>query len=133
MTDDIRYLTKEELIAINHLLIKKYSPKEKSGVEFPGLLDSAVNRPRQSVFGEDAYKTIFEKAAALYESLAQNHAFHNANKRVAFVGMLQFLSYNKYRFVMDQKQAEIFTIDVVKHRYSFHEITEIIEKHSQPA
>lgn len=54
------------------------------------LLDSAVNRPKQSAFGEDVYITICEKASALFHSLALNHAFHNANKRTAFTSMVQF-------------------------------------------
>jgi death on curing protein len=33
------------------------------------------------VFGEDAYPDIYSKAAALFESIAKNHAFENANKQ----------------------------------------------------
>ena len=44
-----------------------------------------MNRTKQSAFGEEAYPSIFEKAAELFESLAQNHAFHNANKRTALL------------------------------------------------
>ncbi|WP_081804155.1 Fic family protein [Geobacillus thermocatenulatus] len=48
--------------------------------KFPKLLNSAVNRPKQSAFGQDADPTLWLKAAALYASLCQNHPFHNANK-----------------------------------------------------
>ncbi len=126
----MRYLTEEELILMNSILIKKYSPHEMIGVKSPDLLNSAVNRPRQSVFGEDAYPTIFEKAAALFESLVQNHAFHNANKRVAFAAMVQFLRYNNYKFVMAPQDAETFTIAVVEHKYSFEDIVKIIKDNS---
>ncbi|WP_281759728.1 type II toxin-antitoxin system death-on-curing family toxin [Alicyclobacillus hesperidum] len=77
------------------------------------------------------YPTVFAKAAALFESLEQNHAFHNANERTAFLALLQFLSYNGYTFVMDQKQAEDFVVDVVNHKYTFEQIVEIIESNSQ--
>ncbi len=126
----MRYLTEEELVLINRMLIKKYSPHEKAGILSSDLLDSAVNRPRQSAFGEDAYKTIYEKAAALFESLAQNHVFNNANKRTAFAGMVQFLRYNNYRFVMEPEDAVAFTIAVVKHKYKSERIADIIEAHS---
>lgn len=126
-----KFLTPEEVIAINLYVIKEFSPDEQSGVKFPDLLDSAVNRPRQSAFGDDAYPIIFEKAAALFESLAQNHAFHNANKRTAFLSLLQFLSYNGYAFVMDQKQAEDFVVDVVNHKHAFEQSASIIESHSR--
>lgn len=79
-----RFLTEQEAIMLNMHLIQTGSPDEQMGVKFPELLDSAINRPQQSAFGEDAYPTIFTKAAALFESLAKNHAFHNANKRTAF-------------------------------------------------
>lgn len=65
----IRYLTVQEIIAINVAMIQRYSPGEQIGVKEPGLLELAVHRRQFSVFGEDAYPTIFEKAAALFESL----------------------------------------------------------------
>ncbi|QGG48836.1 type II toxin-antitoxin system death-on-curing family toxin [Heliorestis convoluta] len=57
---------------------------------------------------------MFEKAGALLESLAKNHAFHNANKRTAFLALLQFLAYNGYHFEMHPKKAVDFVVDVVK-------------------
>lgn len=125
----IRYLTEQEIIAVNMYLIENYSPGETAGVKEPPLLNSAVHRPKQSAFGQDAYPAIPEKAAALFESLAQNHPFHNANKRTAFTSMILFIKYNKKRFVMDKKKAEDFTVDVVNHRYSFNEIITIIRDH----
>lgn len=59
-----------------------------------GLLESALARPQASVFGQDAYPTIFEKAAALLESLARNHALTDGNKRCAWMGTRIFLGLN---------------------------------------
>lgn len=39
-----------------------------------GLLAAAAERPQASVFGQDAYPTLAERAAALMHSLARNHA-----------------------------------------------------------
>lgn len=129
----MRYLTVEELIAINKYVIQRFSPNEQIGVKSPELLDSAVNRPRQSAFGEGAYKTIFEKAGALYESIAQNHAFQNANKRTAFVALTQFLYYNGYDFGMKtQKDQEDLTVDVVNKKYTFKDLVSIIQENSRP-
>lgn len=64
MALDIIYLSTNQIIAINAIQIKVYSPTEQIGVKDPGLLDSAVNRPRQTVFENDAYPSIHEKAAA---------------------------------------------------------------------
>ncbi|MFC5700729.1 type II toxin-antitoxin system death-on-curing family toxin [Cohnella faecalis] len=124
----LRYLTVQEVIAIHIALIKKYSPGELIGVKDGGLLDSAILRPQSSAFGEDAYPTLFEKAAALFESIGQNHPFHNANKRTAFVALVIFLKYNSYSFDMEQKAAEDFTVDMVNHTYTFRQLAEMIEK-----
>jgi death-on-curing protein len=124
----IRYLTEQEVIAINLLVIERYSPKEHKGVKLPGLLHSAFNRPKQSAFGEEAYATIFREAGALFESLAKNHTFHNANKRTAFLALIQFLAYNGFQFNMSQKQAEDFVVDVVNQKYDFDEVVAIIKE-----
>lgn len=59
-----------------------------------GLLQAAVARPRASVFGDDAYPTLWDKAAALLHSLAHNHAFVDGNKRTAWVSAWAFLRLN---------------------------------------
>jgi death on curing protein len=127
-----RFLTIEEVIMINHITIKKYSPSEMVGVASIDLLESAINRPKQSVFGEDAYPTIFDKAAALFESLAQNHPFYNANKRVAFLSMLQFINYNGYNLKMTNKEAEKFTFNVVLKKIDLKQIATKIKKFTRP-
>src|SRR5690554_3407907 len=126
---DIRYLTVPEVIAINVALIQKYSPGEQIGVKSTSLLESAVLRPQSSAFGEDAYLSIFEKAAALFESIGQNHSFQNANKRTAFTALVIFLQCNGFYFYMNQKAAEDFTVDMVNHKYSFEELSQSISSH----
>jgi death-on-curing protein len=127
----MRYLTYIEVAGINQYVIERFSPKEQNGIKSHDLLDSAVHRPKQSAFGKDAYQTVFEKAGALFESIAQNHAFHNGNKRTAFLSLVQFLSYNGYDFEMESpiEQAD-FTVNVVNKKYTFEEIAQIIEKYS---
>lgn len=125
----VHYLSIQEVIAINVAMIQRYSPGEQIGVKEPSLLESAVLRPKSSAFGDDAYPTIFEKAAALFESIGQNHSFHNANKRTAFTALVIFLRYNGFRLKMDPKKAEDFTVDMVNHNYKFQELTHIIRTH----
>ena len=126
---ETRYLTTQEVIAINVAMIQMYSPGEQIGVKNPGLLESAVLRSQSSAFGDDAYPTIFDKAAALFESLGQNHPFQNGNKRTAFTALVIFLRYNGLRFVMDIKLAEDFTVDMVNHKYSFDGLVAMIQQH----
>ena len=127
----MEFLTIEDVIRINTYLIKRGSPREQIGILSQSLLESAVLRPQQSAFGEDAYSTVIEKAVALFESLGQNHAFCNANKRTAFGAMALFLSRNGFAFEIDTQQAEDLTVDMVKHKYIFKELVAIVSNHSK--
>ncbi len=128
--DDVNYLTTNQVIAINAIQIRLYSPHEPLGVKEPNLLDSAINRPKQSVYGRDAYPSIYEKAAALFESIAKKHAFHNANKRTALASLIVFLKLNEYEWTMGIEEEQDFTVDVVNHKYTFEEIVLIISNHT---
>ena len=55
-----------------------------------GLLDSAAHRPQVSVFGEDAYPGIDDKAAVLLESLVRNHALVDGNARIGWLATVVF-------------------------------------------
>ncbi|WP_411348822.1 type II toxin-antitoxin system death-on-curing family toxin [Paenibacillus sp. WLX2291] len=128
----IQYVTIQEIIYFNAMLIDEHGGEEDTGVRDLGLLESAVNRPKQTMLGKDLYPTVFHKAAALFESIAKNHAFHNANKRTAFLSMVVFLEMNAYVFEMDQKAAEDFTVDVVTGACAAEHIADIIEQHCVP-
>lgn len=126
------FLTAEMAILINQKVILEHSADEQSGVKDHALLDSALKRPQQSLFGEDAYPSIHEKAAALLESLAQNHAFHNANKRTALMCTAVFFRYNGYSLRFSSPQTEEdFVVDVVNHRYTLDDIAAILERNTE--
>ena len=59
-----------------------------------GLLESALARPRASVFGQDAYPHLHLKAAALLHSLSRNHPLVDGNKRLAWTACRTFLAIN---------------------------------------
>ena len=126
----VKYVTTTEVILLNELSIRKITPSEPVGVKDLGLLESAIDRPKSSAFGEDAYPTIFEKAAALFESIGKNHAFLNANKRTAFIALNLFLGYNGYKLEMEKKFAEDFTVDMVNKVYTFEQVVAIIKEYS---
>jgi death-on-curing protein len=84
------YLNVDDVLEIFEALIG--SPREL--LRSPDLLESAVFAPQQSAFGEDAYPTIGRKAWAYLHGLAQNHAFVNGNKRIAWATARAFLLVN---------------------------------------
>jgi death-on-curing protein len=94
----MRYLTPDELIYINEQLptsdaIHKIL-KGKQRVRDMALLEAAALRPSTSAFGQDAYPTPQEKAAALLHSLARNHPFADGNKRTATIAAILMLEVN---------------------------------------
>lgn len=66
-----------------------------------GLLDAAVARPQATVFGVDAYPELWDKAAALLQSLARNHALVDGNKRTAWAAAWTFLHINGIELAVD--------------------------------
>lgn len=77
-----------------------------------GLLESALARPRASVFGEDAYPDLHLKAAALLHSLARNQALVDGNKRLAWTACLTFLGINGKRISAPEDDRFDFVIRV---------------------
>jgi len=70
-----------------------------------GLLQSALARPQTTVFGEDAYSSVEEKAAALLHSVARNHGLVDGNERLALAATLAFLGVNGYRLTYTNGEA----------------------------
>ena len=128
----IRYVTAQEVIALNYFLTERYSPMQIKGIKEPVLLDTAVNRPMQDTNGKEPYPDIISKAAALFESIIQNQCFHNANKRTAFVAVRQFLSYNGYDLIVGQQDIVNFVVETAGSNYTFDEVVSFIRNNSSP-
>ena len=77
-----------------------------------GLLQSALLRPRTTVFGEDAYADIHDKAAALLHSLARNHALVDGNKRLALAATIAFYGMNGFQLTFTNDEAYGFIVAV---------------------
>jgi death-on-curing protein len=94
------YLTLPELLHVAERVLGA-----EFGVRDHGLLESALARPRTTVFGEDAYATVELKAAALLHSVARNRALVDGNKRLALAATLAFLGMNGYRLTFTNDEA----------------------------
>ncbi|MBA0049562.1 type II toxin-antitoxin system death-on-curing family toxin [Streptomyces sp. AJS327] len=70
-----------------------------------GLLESAMHRPRAQMFGVPAYPDVFEKAAALLQSIAANHPLVDGNKRMAWMCTVVFLDINGVEMVGVRQDA----------------------------
>lgn len=116
------YPTLEETLELHRRLIDRFGGK--SGVRDLGLLQSALLRPQTGY-----YRSLSLEAAALMQSLCQNHAFVDGNKRVAFALTAIFLRMNGYRIVVDPDNGESFMLkNVIKNKANIDVIAEWLEK-----
>ncbi|MGC8503844.1 MAG: type II toxin-antitoxin system death-on-curing family toxin [Acidithiobacillus sp.] len=84
------YLTVADVLGMHTVLMQRYGGAP--GVRDPGALEAALFRPQTGY-----YDDIVAEAAALMESLANNHPFVDGNKRIAFAAADVFLRINGWR------------------------------------
>jgi death-on-curing protein len=84
------YLELEDLLAAADTALGQ--PAEVRDV---GLLQASAARPRATAFGEEAYPTLDEKAAALLHSLVTGHPLVDGNKRLGWVAVRLFYRLNE--------------------------------------
>lgn len=97
----VQFLSLEEVLEIHAALIERFGGA--NGIRDTGLLESALYRPRTGY-----YSDLIEMAAALFESLMNNHPFIDGNKRVAFFSADVFLRLNGYKMKVESKTAHTF-------------------------
>ena len=86
MTRPTEHLDLDDVLALTTRLLGDPPP-----LRDVGLLGSAVARPQTTVGGQDAYPTIWLKAAALLQSIVNNHALVDGNKRLGWLATAVFL------------------------------------------
>lgn len=111
------YPTVAETIETHRLLIEEFGGHD--GIRDMGLLESAVLRAQNGYFSN-----LIEEASALMESLANNHAFIDGNKRVSFVitdAMLRangfFLDVEPleaYKFITEAMERNCFRFPLIR-------------------
>jgi death on curing protein len=94
-----RWIDRRALLLLHSASLAEHGGLE--GVRDEGLLESALDRPRNKFSYEDELD-IFDLAAAYGFGLAKNHPFHDGNKRIAFLAVGLFLELNGCELVADQ-------------------------------
>lgn len=116
-------LTVGEVLQIHRQLIDTYGGTH--GLRDKAGLESAVFRPQIGY-----YNNIAEEAAALMESLANNHPFLDGNKRIAFAAAHTFLVVNGYDLeVAPQAASEFVMRSLEKGEVRFEAILQWIHEH----
>lgn len=105
----MKYLTVQEVLDLAEIACGG----QQVAVRDLGLLSSAVHRPQSQMFGIEAYTDLFEKAAALLQSLAVNHPLVDGNKRMAWMSTVVFLDINGTEMLdVDQDEAYKLVVGV---------------------
>lgn len=124
----MKYLTPQQVLYIHNQMIKSFGGS--IGVRDIGLLESAVARPLASFDGKDLYPNIFDKSAALLQSLLKNHPFIDGNKRTALSAAGIFLKINGHKLMNAHQEEVEFAIKVDNERLSLEQISKWLKEHS---
>lgn len=120
-----RYVTIAEVELAHQIALETGG---RAGLRDRGALESAVFRPQTGYYAD-----LIEEAAALFESLVQNHPFLDANKRTAFLATDLFLRFNGQMIVVEEKAGENFLLsNLGKGTFRFSVIVDWLRQVVQP-
>ncbi len=120
------YPTTDEVLEAHRRLIERFGGAP--GVRDAGALESALARPQGGY-----YTDLIEQAAALWESLSQNHPFIDGNKRVAVTVTAAFLRLNGYALRFDDRAAYDFLTRLYESgKFERHELAAWLREHATP-
>ena len=118
------YPTIDDAIAVHASLIARFGGA--LGIRDRGALEAALAMPQTGY-----YDDMIAEAAALWESLSQNHAFIDGNKRVAITLTAAFLRVNGFELTFDDRDAYSFLIDLYESgRMRFEELDRWLRLHA---
>ncbi len=103
-------LTLEQLLELHALVID--STGGSSGLRDIGRLESAIATQTQNVFGEELYKDITEKSAAIIRAIIADHPFVDGNKRTSILTGLTLLEINNVAFIAKSGEIEDFAVKI---------------------
>jgi death-on-curing protein len=126
-----QYLTSEQVLFLHSRLIAETGGGH--GVRDLGMMLSAIGRPQATFEGKDLYPDLFLKAAALMDSLVQNHPLVDGNKQTAITAAALFLRINGYQLVVDNEDMVRFTLACAQSQHSFDVIAGWFRQYSKKA
>ncbi|MBK9941775.1 MAG: Fic family protein [Kouleothrix sp.] len=88
----MNYLSKDDLLDLHAYVMTRYGGR--LGIASQDRLISAIEAPRQAMFGAELYPDLPSKAAALAFLLLKSRPFLGANEATALMALLRFLAIN---------------------------------------
>lgn len=115
-----------EAVAIHDVLIEEFGGTK--GMRDEGALASAIMRPQLGY-----YDSLIEEAAALLESLANNHPFVDGNKRTAVAVTDTFLRLNGHYIDCDNEEAYRYFMELFgRNSFRFAQLLPWLEGNVRP-
>jgi death on curing protein len=123
----MKYLSLDEVYVIHQRMIQIGGGR--NDIHDFTLLHSAIERPKVTFGGHELYPTIWEKAAALIQSLIKNHPFDDGNKRTAYYSTKRFFYVNGYELEAIKEEVIKFTISIDIHNLTKENISIWLQSH----
>ena len=92
---ETHYLSREELLSLNEQAVVELGGN--AGVQSPRAFEVVLDQPKQVVFGQEVYPTIWVKAAYMMQQIIKTPVFVDGSKRTAGLVVLRFLQENGYQ------------------------------------
>ncbi len=111
---ETQYLNREELLSLNEQAVLKFGGN--AGIQSPRAFEVILDQPKQVVFGQEVYPTVWLKAAYMMQQIIKTLVFVDGSKRTAGLVVLRFLQENGYQ-PMDEDYNEVarnFILEMVQ-------------------
>ena len=112
--EETHYLTRDELLALNKHAVEALGGN--AGIQSPRAFEVAIEQPKQIVFGQEVYPTVWLKAAYMMQQIIKTPVFVDGSKRTAGLVVLRFLQENGYQPLGDDynEVARDFILEMVQ-------------------
>lgn len=124
----MKVLSKRQVLLIHEQLIRETGGSQ--GLRDEGLLESALAAPFQSFEGEDAFPSIYQKAARLGYGLIKNHPFVDGNKRIGTHVMLVFLALNDIALSYTQEELTQIILVIAASEKKYEDLLKWLLEHT---
>lgn len=123
------YLSVEEILKLHSWVIDEFGGSH--GVRDELGLRSLAQAPQTTMFGEEQYASLHEKAAVYMRNCIADHVFTDGNKRTAVTIAGVFLQRNGWRLTAHPRQLEDFAVTVATDHLSITDIAQWLRCHTE--
>lgn len=121
-----------DVIEINRRMIQEFGGiffEYDNNLLDSGALEHVLVEISGSLFGEELYPDIFQKAGLIAWRINTGHIFHDGNKRTSMESCRLFLELNNYVLKIDYEVVDI-ALEIAKREIEFDVFVEWLRSHS---